>query len=77
MKLDLKGKRALVSGGTHGIGKAIAIKLASEGVDIAVFSRTPERVKQAKQFLSRYDVDSICMTADVLDKKSFSEERSP
>lgn len=73
MNLNLVGKRALISGGTHGIGKAIAIKLASEGVDVAVFSRTSERVEEAKQFLSKYNVDAICMTADVLDKESFNK----
>tara|TARA_B100001123_G_scaffold412144_1_gene509063 strand:+ start:295 stop:1077 length:783 start_codon:yes stop_codon:yes gene_type:complete len=76
MNLDLRGKRALVSGGTHGIGKAIAIELAKEGVDIAVFSRTPERVKEAKDFLSEYDIESICIVADVLDNESFFKVES-
>jgi 3-oxoacyl-[acyl-carrier protein] reductase len=71
MKLNIEGKRALVSGGTHGIGKAIAIELAKEGCDVAVFSRTQARVEEAKDFLSQYDVDNICLTADVLDDASF------
>lgn len=71
MNLNLEGKRALVSGGTHGIGKAIAIELAKEGCDVAVFSRTPERVEEARQFLSEYDIESICLVGDVLDSESF------
>jgi NAD(P)-dependent dehydrogenase (short-subunit alcohol dehydrogenase family) len=36
VNLDLKGKNAIVTGGTRGIGRAIADLLADEGCDIAV-----------------------------------------
>ncbi len=42
MDLELAGKTALVTGGSKGIGKAIARALAQEGVDVAIASRTKE-----------------------------------
>ena len=47
MDLDLKGKRALVTGSTAGIGLAIADALAREGAAVIVNGRTQERVAAA------------------------------
>jgi len=47
MDLDLKGKTALVTGSTAGIGLAIATSLAREGVVVIVNGRTQERVDRA------------------------------
>ena len=46
MDLELKGKVALVTGSTHGIGKAIAAVLASEGCDVIVNGRDADRANQ-------------------------------
>lgn len=44
MDLQLTGKRALVTGGSRGIGKAVARALLAEGVDVALLARDPERL---------------------------------
>ncbi len=45
MDLELSGKTAIVTGGSRGIGKAIARELAAEGVDVAIASRTAEALE--------------------------------
>jgi NAD(P)-dependent dehydrogenase (short-subunit alcohol dehydrogenase family) len=47
MDLELKGKTALVTGSTAGIGLAIATALAKEGAAVIVNGRTPQRVDKA------------------------------
>jgi NAD(P)-dependent dehydrogenase (short-subunit alcohol dehydrogenase family) len=52
MDLQLKGKRALVTGGSRGIGKAIAKALAHEGVDVALLARNPQALADTARELS-------------------------
>jgi 3-oxoacyl-[acyl-carrier protein] reductase len=53
MDLDLKGKRAMVCGSTRGIGKAIAIELASLGAEITMIARNEAKLKTALAELPR------------------------
>ena len=46
---DIKGRRAIITGGTTGIGRAIAVLLASYGVKVFVCGRTPEHLEDALQ----------------------------
>ena len=52
MDLQLAGKRALVTGGSRGIGWAIARALVAEGVDVALLARDPARLAAAVAELS-------------------------
>src|SRR5919199_5422075 len=45
MDLELAGKTAIVTGGSRGIGKAIARELASEGVDVALAARSADALQ--------------------------------
>ena len=65
MDLGLQGKRALVTGGTHGIGLSIARRLGAEGCRVAVCSRTKERVNSTLQELRTSRIDCLGVTADV------------
>jgi NAD(P)-dependent dehydrogenase (short-subunit alcohol dehydrogenase family) len=53
MDLGLQGKHAIVTGGSRGIGKAIARELAREGVDVAIVARNKEALEATAQELSR------------------------
>ena len=53
MDLKLKGKTALVTGGSEGIGKGIARMLAKEGVDVAICARRQEPLEATAAELAR------------------------
>ena len=66
MDLGLQGKQAIVTGGSLGIGKAIARELAREGVDVAIVARTKDRLEAAAHELERETGRRIVpLTADV------------
>ena len=52
MDLELSGKTAIVTGGSRGIGKAIARELALEGVDVAIAARGREALETTAQELA-------------------------
>ncbi|MFH0753218.1 MAG: SDR family oxidoreductase [Candidatus Omnitrophota bacterium] len=64
MDLGLKGKVALISGGTHGIGQAIALALVREGSRVAVFSRTQARIDETLALIRRMGGDGLGFMAD-------------
>jgi 3-oxoacyl-[acyl-carrier protein] reductase len=51
MDLNLAGRRALVTGGARGIGRAIALGLADEGCAVAICSRTAAEVERTVEEL--------------------------
>ena len=65
MDLRLTGKSALVTGGTSGIGLAIARKLGEEGCTVTVCGRDPARLAQSLDELRAHDVRCHGVTADM------------
>jgi NAD(P)-dependent dehydrogenase (short-subunit alcohol dehydrogenase family) len=68
MDLELTGKTAIVTGGSRGIGKAIARQLALEGVDVGIAARDEARLEAAAAELAsatgRRVVGHACDTTD-------------
>lgn len=68
MDLGLAGKKALVTGSTKGLGRAIAETLVAEGASVAICSRTEDDVNAAVEELSNGAagtvVGSVCDAAD-------------
>jgi NAD(P)-dependent dehydrogenase (short-subunit alcohol dehydrogenase family) len=66
MQLDIEGKTALVTGGSAGIGLAVARALAAEGVHVAICARDRERViARASEIVADYGVRALGIDADV------------
>lgn len=70
MDLYLKGKRAVVTGGSRGIGLAIAGALAAEGADLALLARDPGRLEQASKRLAGRGRRVLALAADTTDDKA-------
>jgi len=66
MDLGIKGKCALVTGGSHGIGFATACALADEGCYVAICARNEARITQVLGDLKARGVEAIGVSADVL-----------
>lgn len=69
---DLKNKNALITGAGKGIGKAIALALANEGVNVILISRTQADVDQLAIEINNLGVKSLALAADVSDINSIN-----
>ncbi|MGC8737679.1 MAG: SDR family NAD(P)-dependent oxidoreductase [Candidatus Hydrogenedens sp.] len=62
---SLQGKVALVTGAGRGIGRAIAVTLAEEGVAVAVLSRTEHELQETVQEIEKQNGKALPFIADV------------
>jgi NAD(P)-dependent dehydrogenase (short-subunit alcohol dehydrogenase family) len=70
MELGLRDKHGIVTGGSRGIGKAIALELAREGVDLAIVARTKAELEAtARQLADETGRRIIPITADVTSRE--------
>jgi NAD(P)-dependent dehydrogenase (short-subunit alcohol dehydrogenase family) len=71
MELGLSGRRALVTGASKGIGRAIALQLAQEGVNVAIAARTAKDLERVQGEISeRAKVDVRVFPLDLSDSRS-------
>ena len=74
MDLGISGKRALVFGGSSGLGFAVARALATEGVNLVLAARNSERLEQARQQLSGIpSVRVDCRSCDMTSRDAMKE----
>jgi 3-oxoacyl-[acyl-carrier protein] reductase len=66
MDLGLKGKVAIVTGGSRGIGRSIALGLAAEGCDVAICARGEETLRATEQELRAVGVKTFAQSVDVM-----------
>ncbi|MCB0475003.1 MAG: SDR family oxidoreductase [Flavobacteriaceae bacterium] len=74
MELNLQNKHALVCGSTAGIGKATAILLAKEGVQITLVARNEDKLKKVLAELPGSDQDHRYIVADFQDPLVLGEK---
>jgi NAD(P)-dependent dehydrogenase (short-subunit alcohol dehydrogenase family) len=71
---DLKGKKALITGSSRGLGKAISLELAGRGTDIAInYVKNAEAAEETAEEIRALGVECITIQADVSDHKSVKE----
>ncbi|MGF1454434.1 MAG: SDR family NAD(P)-dependent oxidoreductase [Alphaproteobacteria bacterium] len=70
MDLGLKGKRAVVLGGTRGIGRSIADTLAAEGCAVGICARNADQIQETVAALKAVGVPAAGAPADITDGES-------
>lgn len=70
---DLQGKVAVVTGGSRGIGKAIALELARQGASVAICSRNRQQLEATAVELSRASSNHFASTCNVSNETEVSE----
>jgi NAD(P)-dependent dehydrogenase (short-subunit alcohol dehydrogenase family) len=65
MDLGLKGRVAIVTGGTEGIGRATALKLAQEGAKVAICARREDMLKNAADEIGKTGAEVLAVAADM------------
>ena len=70
MDLELNDRAYLITGGTDGLGLALAKKLVSEGAHVAVCGRDRQRLDEAQETLGG---EALCFEADVTRESELDE----
>ena len=70
MNLNIKGKKALITGASSGLGKAIAQSLIEEGVSVCIVARSIEKMND---FLQQYSGNHLALKYDLIEENSPTE----
>lgn len=74
MDLNLKNKFAVITGGSKGIGFAVAKGLAAEGVNLALIARGKDRLEEAAGIIKKdYGVKVLTISADLAEKRDIEK----
>jgi 3-oxoacyl-[acyl-carrier protein] reductase len=65
MDFGIRGRKALVSGASRGLGKACALALAQEGVDVTIVARTRDVLERTADEIRRLGVSVMAVAADI------------
>ena len=72
---DLRGRVAVVMGGTSGIGRAIALGLAESGADVVATGRRPQNVAEVADEIEKHGRRSLRMPVDAAERSSIDSLR--
>lgn len=67
---SLDGKRALVTGGSRGIGRAVALELAEAGADVAVAARSMDQLEKVAEEIAHIGPAGLAVEADLMDPEA-------
>ena len=73
MDLQIKNKNALITGGSRGLGKAAALHLAQEGVNVSICGRSSEDLASTAKEIENCGVSAYTFICDVSDLDALAQ----
>ena len=73
MNIDLTGRRAIVAGGSRGIGRAIALAVAAAGADVSICARGAEALEAARVAIAGHGVTAHAARCDLADGEAVAK----
>jgi NAD(P)-dependent dehydrogenase (short-subunit alcohol dehydrogenase family) len=71
--MDLKGKAAVVTGASRGLGQRVALTLAAQGIQVALVARNEQQLNDTLKQIQRQGGSGCAIVADVADTKSVEQ----